>query len=217
MRAVKIGLIAGLLALFASIAAAQRAPQGPVESESMAVFVPPGFAMTYMLPVPFATINVGDPRIADASATSDRGIIINGKAPGQTNLLFIDPQGREVVNLVVTVPNPGTPFGIVHIHSKLDNLHAYWAYQCLPREGAPQPLAGVRSNGKARKNVLYETKVGPPVLYVDSYPVDDDWGSPCFKIHDDNEGSDRVPPPRVVIQQNFNNPPPTDNTPPRQQ
>ncbi len=172
MNAIKIGSSVSLLALLSPAAIAQ---------ESMFATLPPGFAMTYMLPVPFATINVGNNAVADAAATTDRTVIIQGHASGQTNFLFLDAQGKEVVNLLVVVSSPGTPVGVVHIHSKLDNLHAYWAYQCLPRPGVQ---------------------------------ADDKTGNPCYRIEDKLEGSDRVPPPRVVIQQTFVNPP-SDNTPPR--
>ncbi len=175
MNVVKTWLVAGLLALLCGPAFAQ--------GEAMSAIVAPGFATTYMLPVDFSTLNVGDPKVADATATTNRTIIIHGVAPGQTNFLFFDAQGKEVVDMLVTVPGQGTPIGVVHIHAKIDNVHGYVAYQCIPRAGQPPPR-----------------------------PED---GNPCFRIHDDLQGEDRVPPPRVLIQ-NFNNPAPADNTPPKQ-
>jgi hypothetical protein len=158
-----------LLPSFVFPAAAQQQPEftHTIEME-------PGFAARWTAPRPFASIIIGDSKVADAiPGQIDRVVVITSKTAGQTNLLMVDDKGEQVANLFVSVaPINRRESKKVAIHNKLDNLAGYTAYQCSPI---------------------------------------------CVRMDDKLEGSDRVPPPRVVLQQPITvNAPPTSPPPPSQ-
>lgn len=78
---------------------------------------------------PFSSASVGDPTILEAMPKSDRLIVLQGRTPGQTDILvFID--GRPLRHVTVTV-QPGVAGGKVVTHNK-KNLTDYTAYSCNP-------------------------------------------------------------------------------------
>lgn len=78
---------------------------------------------------PFSSASVGDPTVLEAMPKSDRMLVLQGKLPGQTDILvFID--GRPLRHVTVTV-QPGVAGGKVITHNK-KSLTEYTAYSCNP-------------------------------------------------------------------------------------
>lgn len=130
--------------------APQEIPIIPITHE-VTMFV--GQITSFRSPERFNTIVLkGD--VVNIEAQSDKDVIITAKAAGSEQILMTGEQGETVANLLVNVT--GLERHSVHIHSKLGNVHAYWAYNCPPNRG-------------------------------------------CYRVKDDLEGEDRVPPPTVTV------------------
>ena len=52
---------------------------------------------------PIATVDVGNPSIADVQVVDARHVLVLGKVFGVTNLIGLDGRGHQIVNDVVTV------------------------------------------------------------------------------------------------------------------
>jgi Flp pilus assembly secretin CpaC len=96
---------------------------------------------------PFKTIVVGDPKVVDTQAVTDRSIIITPQSEGETTLLFLDEHNEPLNYLAITVDVAGP--GRVKIHNKA-LLNSYTSYRCTSngcqyvdettvREPAPLP------------------------------------------------------------------------------
>lgn len=117
MRAV----LAAALSVLASTAQAQV-----VKDQ---VVIQQGLQTILQFAEPFSSASVGDPNILEAMPKSDRLIVLQGRVPGQTDILiFID--GRPLRHVLVTV-QPGVAGGKVITHNK-KNLTEYTAYSCNP-------------------------------------------------------------------------------------
>lgn len=57
----------------------------------------------YELEVPAGEIVVGNPGIADVTATDKSRLLLFGKSPGVTNLFIFDDEGNKLDNLIVSV------------------------------------------------------------------------------------------------------------------
>lgn len=55
---------------------------------------------------PAKTVIVGNPAIADAQLVNAKAIYVVGRMFGQTNMIALDDQGREVLNTSITVGVP---------------------------------------------------------------------------------------------------------------
>ncbi|MEL6366291.1 MAG: pilus assembly protein N-terminal domain-containing protein [Pseudomonadota bacterium] len=55
---------------------------------------------------PASSIIVGNPAVADITVQDDRNALLFGKAPGVTNILILDTDGKEVQNIRVQVSGP---------------------------------------------------------------------------------------------------------------
>lgn len=56
---------------------------------------------------PFRTVRIGNPKILDAKALSDRTILFQALAPGATNVLFLDEKNNVIKNLGVFISAGG--------------------------------------------------------------------------------------------------------------
>jgi pilus assembly protein CpaC len=65
--------------------------------------VPLNRAVVVESDVPFSTLSIANPGIADISALSDRTIYVLGKAPGRTTLTLLGPNGELIANVEVQV------------------------------------------------------------------------------------------------------------------
>jgi Flp pilus assembly secretin CpaC len=51
----------------------------------------------------YDTVIVGDPKIVDVKTGDMQSVLIEPLRPGKTNLVFVDPQGRVIANVRVSV------------------------------------------------------------------------------------------------------------------
>jgi len=107
----------------------------------------PGFTRLLRFDRAIGTVAIGNPDVADAIAQSDRTVLVTAKkSPGDTNLIVLDADGRDLFEAVVRV-GFGQEVDYIRIHSKTRSVHEYWAYRCAPVctraddkfEGPPPP------------------------------------------------------------------------------
>jgi len=112
------------------------------QAEEATLSIRQGFVATWTSTVSFKDVMIGRPEIVDAIPQTDRVLYLTGKQPGITNLVVLNEQGQQVAQLYVSVI--GRDINRVQVHSKLGNLHGYWAYECGPGHCArtDDPLAG---------------------------------------------------------------------------
>lgn len=60
-------------------------------------------AQLVRIDAPAAEVIIGNPSIADVAVQSGRLLVLTGKSFGATNLIVLDPTGREIVNTKITV------------------------------------------------------------------------------------------------------------------
>jgi Pilus formation protein N terminal region len=121
VRARKFLISIALAALCAEPTQAQDQKQETIQ-------IRPGFTQFLRFDRPIETIAIGNPEIADATAQSDRTVLLSGKRAGDTNLILFDRNGNAFHEAIISVV--GRPeLGRVAVHSKAI-LHRYWAYQC---------------------------------------------------------------------------------------
>ena len=113
------------------------------------VEINPGRARLITFSVPIRTVVIGDPAVADVAAQTDRSIILNGIAVGETNLVVLNEEGREVYSADVVVSGVAGG-GRVVFHTKPGSLQEYWTYQCT-------------QYGCRRRDDRFE---GPPTSYL---------------------------------------------------
>jgi hypothetical protein len=88
-----------------------------------------GHASLYKTDRSFANIIIGDPKIVDVSATSDRTATMTALMTGATNVLFLDASGNPISEFEVVVSEPQQ--SRVRIHNK-STLMGNTAYRCAP-------------------------------------------------------------------------------------
>lgn len=109
-------------------------PNGRVQM--VPVPIPPGFTALLRVERTIRTIAIGNPDIADASVQTDKSVLITAKRIGETNLIVLDEDGREMYNALVRVG--GGASGGVHVHAGSSSrsstgrfaIHDFAAYQC---------------------------------------------------------------------------------------
>jgi YD repeat-containing protein len=74
------------------------------EAENLTVML--GSLSVYKTERAYTTIKVGDPKVIDVDATSNRTLILNPTSPGSTNILFLDERGDLITSLDVAVSEP---------------------------------------------------------------------------------------------------------------
>ena len=96
---------------------------------------------------PFKTIVIGDPKVVDTQAVTDRSIIITPQSEGETTILFLDEQNEPLNYLSINVDVAGP--GRIKVHNKA-LLNSYTSFRCTSqgcqyvdettmREPAPLP------------------------------------------------------------------------------
>jgi Pilus formation protein N terminal region len=70
--------------------------------------LPPGFVQRWQAPRPFKNVILGNPNIVDAvpSETNQELIITAKPGGGNTNIVLVDENGKQVANVRVTNPAP---------------------------------------------------------------------------------------------------------------
>jgi len=91
----------------ASVAQSLRVMSG---SASRTLNVPMNSAVVVESDEPFAELSIANPGIADISTLSDRTIYVLGKAPGNTTLTLLAPDGSLITNVQVLVTPDITEF-----------------------------------------------------------------------------------------------------------
>ena len=69
---------------------------------------------TYTTKQEAASIIVGNPGIADVSVQDNNNFLLFGKAPGLTNIMILDENGKITQNLQVRVNPPGNNMLVFH-------------------------------------------------------------------------------------------------------
>src|SRR5262249_5435595 len=77
-------------------------PPGPTTINLMM-----GFVETYTAKQPFRSIQIGDPKIIEVNATSDRTLTLLPQSFGLTNILFLNERGETVEQIQVWVNEAG--------------------------------------------------------------------------------------------------------------
>ena len=142
--------VAVLAAIFVAAAipashAQVMTPRPPTARQTITLRL--GHLDVYTIARPFKTIVVGDPKIVDTQAVTDRTIIITPQAEGETTILFLDEQNEPLNYLSINVDVAGP--GRVKVHNKA-LLNSYTSFRCTSqgcqyvdettmREPAPLP------------------------------------------------------------------------------
>jgi hypothetical protein len=90
-----------------------------------------GYTRLLRFEKPISTVAIGNPDIAAAMVSTDRSLLITGKAAGTTNLLILDGIGGEVLNATLVVTPNRSASAAVSINSSKE-LHAHHVYRCNP-------------------------------------------------------------------------------------
>jgi Flp pilus assembly secretin CpaC len=72
-------------------------------AEDQTIVVERGTPFPLVLKVPFDTLLIGNPDIVDVHRRSDRSLIVEGLAPGTSNIVFIDERSIAVANVRILV------------------------------------------------------------------------------------------------------------------
>jgi Flp pilus assembly secretin CpaC len=78
----------------------------------------------------FAQIIIGNPKIVDIYATSDRTVTMTALATGATNVIFVNARGEPVAQFEVLIQDPQQ--SRVRIHNKPSGLVGSTVYRCGP-------------------------------------------------------------------------------------
>jgi Flp pilus assembly secretin CpaC len=142
--AAQCAVAAIFLAATSAAHAQQQAPQqrvgGPMTqqaSRSEFVRVPRGtISATYTVGTPYKTIQIGDPKIVDVLAITDRSFNLQAQANGITNVILFDEQGVAVKSVTVLVVDPQDPAAhTVKIFNLSGQLSGSSNYECSATTG----------------------------------------------------------------------------------
>jgi Flp pilus assembly secretin CpaC len=78
----------------------------------------------------FTSILIGDPKIVDVTATSDRTATLTALMTGTTNVLFLDSVGNRITEFEVVVTEPQQ--SRVRVHNNPQGLSGFSSYRCGP-------------------------------------------------------------------------------------
>lgn len=90
----------------------------------------PGAQTVIRLSRPFSSVTVGNPSVVDVIPRSDRVITLMGRKVGSADIIVFD-NSVDIYRITATVGAPREG-GRVMAHSKKDDLHHYYAYECSP-------------------------------------------------------------------------------------
>jgi Flp pilus assembly secretin CpaC len=116
---------------------------------------------------PFKTIVVGDPKVVDTTAVTDRSIIITPQSEGETTILFLDEHNEPLNYLSITVDVAGP--GRIKVHNKA-LVTSYTSYRCTSngcqyvdeltsQEAAPLPRG--HTSQKQQQQIDQTTREAP--------------------------------------------------------
>ncbi len=137
-----IAAIAGLAAIGIACAASVRAQP---KAEPLQIVA--NKATILRLTKPAQQVIIGDPRIFDATAETRTMLVLFGRTPGETNLIVLDSQNREILSIPVLVTSENDRH--ISIVSAGKSGHAEVVYNCDDRcvrvtllGAAPAPSGG---------------------------------------------------------------------------
>lgn len=107
--------LAGCLLLLAAMPAAGGEP-GVID-------IVPDQASVVMLGEMPKSVILGNPAIADVVIENGRLLIITGKAPGETNLIVLNAEGRELASHVLRVGGHASRFVAIYRGAKRQTLY----------------------------------------------------------------------------------------------
>jgi hypothetical protein len=121
---------------------------------------------------PFKTIVIGDPKVVDTQAVTDRSIIITPQSEGETTILFLDEQNEPLNYLSINVDVAGP--GRIKVHNKA-LLNSYTSYRCTSggcqyvneltvTEPAPPPRGQDQTTRDATPTPITPTPPTPPTI-----------------------------------------------------
>ena len=122
--------VAVLAAIFVAAAipashAQVMTPRAPAARQTITLRL--GHLDVYTVERPFKTIVVGDPKVVDTQAVTDRTIIITPQTEGETTILFLDEHNEPLNYLAINVDVAGP--GRVKIHNQ-KLLNEYTSFRC---------------------------------------------------------------------------------------
>ena len=167
--------VAVLAAIFVAAAipashAQVMTPRPPTARQTITLRL--GHLDVYTIARPFKTIVVGDPKIVDTQAVTDRTIIITPQAEGETTILFLDEQNEPLNYLSINVDVAGP--GRVKVHNKA-LLNSYTSFRCTSqgcqyvdettmREPAPLPRGYDQPTRDATPTPITPISPTPPTI-----------------------------------------------------
>jgi hypothetical protein len=89
-----------------------------------------GFSTTVRSERPFGKISITNPDIVDLVLRTDKSAVLIPQRLGQTNVDFLDEQGRTIGSVNIIVNQQKTPDRVL-IHDR-PSLSAYSSYHCGP-------------------------------------------------------------------------------------
>ena len=94
-----------------------------------------GYAAALVMPKPFQTIVIGDPKIVEATVQNDKTVVLTGKAPGKTDVIIFDNKHEPM--FTAKIDGGGDP-NLVLVHSRgtigqSGQLQSSWTFSCPDR------------------------------------------------------------------------------------
>jgi hypothetical protein len=134
----------------------QPLPQATPVTHGLTLYI--GQLTAFRSPKPFKSITLKGDNV-NVEASSDRDVVIMAKTAGSEQILFTGEGGSVVANLLVNVT--GLERHSMHIHSKIGNLHSYYAYNCPPNLGCYRVKDALEG----------EDRFPPPTVTVLPFPI----------------------------------------------
>lgn len=88
-----------------------------------------------------ATVAVGDPAVADVAVEGDRSVMVFGKRPGQTDLVLMGHNNRQIMRSRIVVGTMGGEDTVVVRRPKSDGMDEE-AWFCAPNCARVPGVAG---------------------------------------------------------------------------
>ncbi len=123
----------------------------PADSEATQFDIAVDEAKVIHLDQPPRSVIIGNPSIADVTLENGRILIVTGKAAGETNLIALDAEGREIAARIIRVGvNSG---GIVTVYNgrKRETLYCAPLCESIFSAGDDADHAAARAAATARK------------------------------------------------------------------
>jgi hypothetical protein len=89
-----------------------------------------GHVQLYKAEQSFTQVIIGDPKIVDVTATSDRTATMTALSTGATNVVFVNARGEPISEFEVVVSEPTQ--SRVKVHNKSSGITGYASYRCGP-------------------------------------------------------------------------------------